>query len=303
MSNFRISAKKFLLTYPQCPLEKEVLLEKLQSIKPVKQYVICKEQHQDGSPHLHAAVEYSEKLWSTLVDIFDCEGYHPNIQSARSWQNCVNYVKKGNDYIESLVSDDTKNWASILNTAASREHFLAMAREHFPRDYALNLERLEYTASKLFPEIEVYSPVFTSFNLPPGLTNWAGNAATTPSHARFRGLFLIGVTRTGKSEWARSLGEHSYFQSMFSLEGWRGGFAIFDDIPWEFVPAKKCFFGGQRNPFYVTDKYRKKTRIRLEKPSIYVCNPDENPFSKMSSEEESYFRANNAICLVHAPLY
>jgi DNA replication protein DnaC len=38
---------------------------------------------------------------------------------------------------------------------------------------------------------------------------------------RFKGLILIGPTQTGKTQWARSLGKHSYFQSMFSLDYWR----------------------------------------------------------------------------------
>lgn len=77
----------------------------------------------------------------------------------------------------------------------------------------------------------------------------------------------------GKTEWARSLGTHIYFNNMWSLEGFCENveYAIFDDL-YEFKPFfYKSWFGAQKE-FYATDKYKKKTLIKWGNPSILICN-------------------------------
>jgi len=75
------------------------------------------------------------------------DGYHPNIQKPRSGRDVIAYCRK--DDSEALVSDnlvslgDNKpTWSGILDNARSREEFLEMARERFPREFVLQLERL-----------------------------------------------------------------------------------------------------------------------------------------------------------------
>ena len=52
-------AKQLFLTYPQCPLPREELMEHIQTslqAKDVKEVVIGQETHKDGNLHLHAYV-------------------------------------------------------------------------------------------------------------------------------------------------------------------------------------------------------------------------------------------------------
>jgi hypothetical protein len=78
---FRIRSKKFFLTYPQVPDIPELKQQFLNSLKKSflnqeMKYIISKEFHQDGNPHIHVYLEcenqqqiYStDKSHVTLVD-------------------------------------------------------------------------------------------------------------------------------------------------------------------------------------------------------------------------------------------
>ena len=99
---FRMNAKSFLLTYPHCDLPKEELYAFLLTFgQPVK-WVICREQHSDGSPHLHCAVMFQRKLDVRSAIYFDVPWhgttYHGNYQTIKRWPAAVAYVKKGNSF-------------------------------------------------------------------------------------------------------------------------------------------------------------------------------------------------------------
>lgn len=97
---------------------------------------------------------------------------------------------------------------------------------------------------------------------------------------RPRSLILIGDSRTGKTEWARSIGEHMYFNGMLNLDKWDNDatYAVFDDWEdWGRFYLYKQFLGAQKE-FELTDKYRAKRTVQWGKPSIVISN--ETPFFK-----------------------
>lgn len=108
---------------------------------------------------------------------------------------------------------------------------------------------------------------------------------------RPKSLFLVGESRLGKTEWARSLGPHTYFNSMFNLDDWNpdGKYLVIDDIEWKWVPAKKALLGAQQQ-FTLTDKYRKKVTLSWGKPCIYLCNRDMDVFN--TCEEWHWLKEN-----------
>lgn len=111
-------------------------------------------------------------------------------------------------------------------------------------------------------------------------------------------LILIGPTRTGKTEWARSLGVHTYWNGYYDLKTIvkNSEYAIFDDIPWERVPVPKAFFGAQKE-FTMTDKYCKKQTIKWGKPSIYISN------EKPDIVYDEWYKQNCKIIEIHKPLF
>jgi len=93
------NGKRFFLTYAQTDYTANELVAFLQSKGNVKRYVVCRENHEDGSPHLHACVEYSS-VQRKPVDWLDFNGRHPNKQDPRNWAACQTYCKKDGDFVE-----------------------------------------------------------------------------------------------------------------------------------------------------------------------------------------------------------
>lgn len=112
---------QWFLTYPQCPLPKETLMAHLKTLSG-SEIVVCRELHEDGSPHLHAYVKLSEPvLRSVAPTFFDVETYHGNYQPCRSWRAVNDYVKKDGDFIEygisteSAKSHKSKRYSALLD--------------------------------------------------------------------------------------------------------------------------------------------------------------------------------------------
>jgi len=120
----------------------------------------------------------------------------------------------------------------------------------------------------------------SDFILPEQLTMWKFrfNGWIDSMHAgewcRPNSLILIGPSRCGKTEWARSLGKHMYFNNLLNLDDWdeSADYIILDDFSpdiTKFLPSWKCFFGGQKQ-FTLTDKYRGK-RVELRFASFFFA--------------------------------
>lgn len=167
-----------------------------------------------------------------------------------------------------------KDWSSVMSEADSYEKFMELCQLHYPRDYVLNHERLEYFGKKHFAAKAVpYVSPFTEFILPFEVQEWLDNEFNSEKR-RKKSLVLIGPSKLGKTEWARSLGEHMYFNHLANFkEDWNANakYIIFDDFEWEFIPNKKGFFGGQLN-FQISGKYMKVKTVTWGKCCIYLAN-------------------------------
>lgn len=106
---FRINAKRFFLTYPQCDTEKGEALKRLLEKEDVDWVVIAQEKHKDGSNHLHVILETSKKKNVTRQDYFDyVTGTHGNYQSVKNFHKCLEYVTKDGDFIQHGINVDAK---------------------------------------------------------------------------------------------------------------------------------------------------------------------------------------------------
>lgn len=68
----------FFLTYPHCDHTKEELMEFLHGLRTVDKAVVCREEHSDGTPHLHAFVKFEKTADIKKADYFDFKGCHGN---------------------------------------------------------------------------------------------------------------------------------------------------------------------------------------------------------------------------------
>jgi len=100
---FRLQSKGIFLTFPQCDYPLDSFFDNLKSrFSHINDRIFCsREQHEDGSWHLHAALLLQKKLDTQNVEYFDNlvePSKHPNIQSKlKSQSKTVAYVMKGPD--------------------------------------------------------------------------------------------------------------------------------------------------------------------------------------------------------------
>lgn len=171
-NNFRFEGKFVFLTYAQCNLTPEQVLEALQEVKVIKHYNIARETHEDGNYHIHAVIEFDEQLRTRRADVFDIQGFHPNIQKPRSLRACLQYVRKEGEFINNFPTGK-KTWGDILADSQTRDDFLSGVRQHYPRDYILCYDRVISFADAHFrPVVPPYVNQYEFNNVPAELTAW-----------------------------------------------------------------------------------------------------------------------------------
>ena len=120
-SKFRIKAKNVFLTYPNCPLTKEIATNLLQQIPSVQGIIVAEEQHSSGQPHLHAVVSLSTVLDTQNCRYFDLthDGitYHGNYSGCFSTSHAVSYCKKGGVFFHWGFIGDNSNQSKIQKRA------------------------------------------------------------------------------------------------------------------------------------------------------------------------------------------
>lgn len=168
---FRINAKKFFVTYPQCgDLSKDMVLQFFKNKGHICEYVIGEEEHKDGGRHVHAAIHFSNKYNLTTQDGFDINGYHPNVQAAKSFANVKTYCKKDGNFIEDVALELTpeKFRERAADLEAYQDHMKQIAKK--PVKWPIKL-----------PDGKDYTPVGKRRNVwmiaPPdwGKTTWVMN--------------------------------------------------------------------------------------------------------------------------------
>jgi len=122
---FRLQAKNFFLTWPQCDEPKELALECIiqQFGDDLDYAVVAEEDHKDGTPHLHAILALKEKLRIRSSTWFDfITGKHGNYQTQRSPVANMQYVVKGCRYVQVGINvvDFLNAHGKKTNTKATR---------------------------------------------------------------------------------------------------------------------------------------------------------------------------------------
>jgi len=75
-------------------------MERLKALAPIEWAVVCEEQHEDGSPHLHLCGSFKEKQRYRSSDWADSiGGKHGSYEPMRNLKKSVEYVTKAGSYI------------------------------------------------------------------------------------------------------------------------------------------------------------------------------------------------------------
>nr|AQT01409.1 Rep [Sida micrantha mosaic virus] len=338
---FKINAKNYFLTYPQCSLTKEETLSQLQSLTTPanKKFIkICRELHEDGQPHLHVLIQFEGKFQCTNQRFFDLVSpsrsvHFPSEHSgSKSASDVKSYISKDGDTIEwgnfQVDGRSARGGCQTANdaaaeamNAASKEAALQIVREKLPEKFLFQFHNLNSNLDRIFAKApEQWAPPFplSSFtNVPDEMQEWADDYFGRGSAARpLRPISLIveGGSRTGKTMWARALGPHNYLSGhldfnskVFSDEV---EYNVIDDVAPHYLKLKhwKELIGAQQK-WQTNCKYGKPRLIEGGVPSIVLCNPGEGASYKdfLDKEENAALRGwtlhNAKFIFLDAPLY
>src|SRR5882762_6650815 len=147
--------------------------------------------------------------------------------------------------LDHTLKNRTQKFSHILG-AGSIEEYWHRLRELAPYEYVMNHERLEYYGNKTWAAERVaYTPLFTDFvRVPEEMRKWTEEEMVKP--LRPKTLVVWGPSRTGKTEWARSLSSnHCYFGSLFNVSDVDEDcdYCVMDDMDLDYLHNYKCWFG------------------------------------------------------------
>lgn len=169
---FRINARTFFLTYPQCDASKEDLnAHHVEKFKPLW-IITAEETHEDGTPHLHCVLQFDNRKDIRDCNYFDYGRFHCNVQSARNAADVARYVTKGGKFCTSGETPLKKNWKTALESKTRTEFFDAV-RGVSPRDYILSHERIVAYAEAVYSTSKPdYAGSWTQFTVPDDVKEW-----------------------------------------------------------------------------------------------------------------------------------
>lgn len=145
---FRLNAKNLFLTWPKNNVDAGTILNRITDkfgIDNISYVCVSEEEHEDGSPHLHAVVCLKKPCDIRNVATLDeVGGKHGNYQSARNVKQVFDYVRKGGNFVEKgtppqvCLQKKSDLFAQSLRSGSSLEQ----VEELDPAYFMLNLKKL-----------------------------------------------------------------------------------------------------------------------------------------------------------------
>lgn len=302
---FRVTAKNIFLTYPQAnDISHQDLFDHLFTL--ADNVYSCIEQHSSNGVHFHAICSWVSKKDIRNERYFDFGGHHPNIAGCRDLRRSIQYIEKDGQTLgrapTDLRSDRQSRLKTLLDESQTYEDFIRGFEEVDAHSSIIHHEAIGSYAAKRFRRELHYTPRDRStFTVPQALNDWV-TCNLFPQIERPKCLILYGGTRLGKTEWARSLGEHSYWNNYVTVEGRNinARYAVIDDMEsFDRFNGAKSFFGCQKvvgfNP-----KYSKLQQWSWGIPTIWLFN--ELPLG-ITFPDNNYYVQNSVIIKIDNPLY
>lgn len=194
---YRIHTKQLFLTYPKCNLELDVALSEISSILSIDKYIIAREKHTDGGAHIHMYIKCLNPADIRKPDKLDILGFHGNYQSCRSPNAVRKYCTKEGNYLTNIV--DFKPIAAAIRvlSAESKKEAMDIIKNDplLARDYIRDTSKMEESIARLYPNTSI-SRLKYRFRTMQSVISWKRK-----KHV----LWLFGPTKTGKTEFAKSL--------------------------------------------------------------------------------------------------
>lgn len=244
---FHFNNKKVFLTYSKCFLDPEEILRRVRTIvtpTDIKWYIVAREEHEDGTYHIHALFEFAQAVQTRNERFFDIKwecaavsGYnynkrfaetdlvsyvfHPNIRSVLNLRKQVDYVcKKGNFIhegidLDALIQKKASRLLTVANAIKSGTTLRDINNDH-PDLLMMHFQKLEaYSNYCQVARVEdarrPWRPIsLTNQDMDHGvqaLTNWLNSAIQQSRPPRSPMLYLHGPPGIGKTRLVSQLSQ------------------------------------------------------------------------------------------------
>lgn len=275
MPVFKFDSTTAFLTYAHLDATVDALYEALSAITSLEWARICREQHADGEPHLHAVVKFTRRFQSRRADVFDVLGQHPNIQPVRSIAKALQYVAKDGQFKDwgAVPQHTTKrSWAELVEAARGADELEWLRAVHESRMGPHVAKRLREVSQRNDGDLAEYdgrplAPVFTT--LPDSWTS----------------LLIVGRPGIGKTGWAMRTTPRPALlvKHIDTLRLWRPGYhksIVFDDCDFKHLPrSTQLMIADYENQVQVHCRYGV-AYIEARVPRLFLCNPGHEPFAE-----------------------
>lgn len=302
--SFRLQATHLFLTYPQCPLDFDVVYNHLLNLKfndnCVQLLCLGRELHEDGNPHYHAYLKYERKLNLRNPNFFDIQLFHPNIQKCKSTNDTLKYVTKDGDFRANFELKIKYTLSECLERAVDENDFIRLGLQSMDWKFGASFSNLIklYREKQKEKNLVVWNPLFNysdfvimDFDLLCGIS---GILTHVKDGTRTKSLWLYGPSRTGKTALARSLGVHAYMHEIWNADNLsdEATYTVYDDFSWEVLKRQYKSILGCMKDITVTDKYRSKKNLVYNMPAIVLSN--EKPLFTL--EENTWLEKKRYFC-------
>lgn len=223
----QVSIRTVLLTYPQCPVEPQKILEEIRGrVRSLDFFVVAQEKHKDGQPHIHAVFKLSRPIRTRisgekLRELFDIEGFHADVEllkPGKDTHRAIMYTIKDGNYICENVDIE-----AIKNRAEHNSH-----RRLYTCKEVLETPIMELVEKNMIPA-QQFTSIFRAQQ------QWKLISTPNIDLCGPRGLWFYGPAGTGKSMKARLIGMQEGGYYLKAQNKWWDGYqnepvVIIDDL-------------------------------------------------------------------------
>jgi len=231
--SFRIQGNSFFLTYSQCNLEPQVLLDHLKTLQDVKFIGIGQEHHQDGNLHLHVLINFSKRKNIQTPRYFDLNGFHPSVEKTRSQKGAKDYYRKEGYNVLEFGEEEEEEVEDIYTLAGQMDRsdfFNYCRKKKIAFQYANDAW---VTSQTTVPTIDE-APTEGTVN---EMLNWY------VPRIPFKATVLVGPTGCGKTVYAKRNATKpilfcSHIDDLKSFNPRKHKSIIFDDMSFKHYPVQ-----------------------------------------------------------------